>query len=85
MLSKENIVVDEKGEVRRFPPHLMFYGPTLTNADLGSDGKPTSPVFVAGAGPHALIIVPVETHASHAPPDKSGSSQSSIPISPSDK
>ena len=85
MLSKENVVVDEKGVVRYFPPHVMFYGPNLTNADLGSDGKPTSPVFVAGKGPHALIIVPVETHASEVLSDKIPNSPSSIPISPNNK
>jgi hypothetical protein len=66
MLSSENItVVDaEKGIVAPFPPHVMFYGPYLTNADLGSDGSPRGPAFVAGEGtPHALIIVPVGGHA----------------------
>lgn len=59
MLSTENLVpVDDKGTIGHFPPHLMFYGPYLTNADLGSDGSPRSPAFVAGEGtPHALIIV----------------------------
>lgn len=70
MLSGENItVVDpEKGLVAHFPPHVMFYGPYMTNAELGSDGKPNSPVFIAGEGtPHALIIVPVpaQAHADH--------------------
>lgn len=70
MLSNENItVVDpQKGLVAHFPPHVMFYGPYMTNAELGSDGKPNSPVFVAGEGtPHALIIVPVpaQAHADH--------------------
>lgn len=62
MLSTENItVVDaEKGIVAPYPPHVMFYGPYLTNADLGSDGNPHGPAFVAGEGtPHALVIVPV--------------------------
>src|SRR5499425_1539385 len=61
MLSTENLVtVDEaKGIVAPFPPHVMFYGPYLTNADLGSDGSPGGPAFVAAEGtPHALIIVP---------------------------
>ena len=56
----------------------MFYGPFLT-ADLGSDGKFTSAVFVAGEGrPDALIIVRVPTHtgANHGAADKpSGGSQ----------
>ena len=78
MLSTENLVpVDDKGTIGHFPPHVMFYGPYLTNADLGSDGSPTSPAFVAGEGtPHALIIVPLGAHADHAAADKpSGSSQ----------
>ena len=67
MLSTENRVVNEKGEIQKFPPHVMFYGPFLTNADLGSDGKFTSAVFVAGEGrPDALIIVPLATHAGAA-------------------
>jgi len=73
MLSTENIVpLDEKGTIGRFPPHVMFYGPYLTNADLGSDGDSAGPAFVAGEGsPHALIIVPVGTHADqgHATPE----------------
>lgn len=64
MLSTENRVVNEKGEIQSFPPHVMFYGPFLTNAELGSDGKFTSAVFVAGEGrPDALIIVPVPVNA----------------------
>lgn len=65
MLSTENItVVDaDKGIVAPYPPHVMFYGPYMTNADLGSDGNPRGPAFVAGEGtPHALIIVPVAGH-----------------------
>src|SRR6516165_976923 len=48
MLSSENIVVvdAEKGIVAPFPPHVMFYGPYLTNADLGSDGSPSGLAFV---------------------------------------
>jgi hypothetical protein len=75
MLSTENItVVDpEKGLVAPFPPHVMFYGPYITNADLGSNGRPNDPVFVAGEGtPHALIIVPVptQTHVDHISSEK---------------
>lgn len=69
MLSTENLVPNPKGVVVPFPPHVMLYGPYLTNADLGldgelgSDGNPAGPAFVAGEGsPHALIIVPVGTH-----------------------
>ena len=69
MLSTENLVPNAKGVVTPFPPHVMFYAPYLTNADLGSDGalgpdgNPGGPAFVAGEGtPHALIIVPVGAH-----------------------
>jgi hypothetical protein len=61
MLSEENLVPDEKGVVAPFPPHVMFYAPYLTNAELGSEGQAGGgPAFVAAAGtPYALIIVPV--------------------------
>ena len=78
MLSSENIVVvdAEKGIVAPFPPHIMFYGPYLTNADLGSDGSSSGPAFVAGEGsPHALIIVPVGAHANHGSSGESGGAQ----------
>jgi len=63
-----------------FPPHVMFYAPYLTNADLGSDGNPEGPAFVVEEGtPHALIIVPVGAHTepAHAPANAklSGGSQ----------
>jgi len=75
MLSTENLVPNTKGIVVPFPPHVMFHGPYLTNADLGldgelgSDGNPVGPAFVAAEGtPYALIIVPVGAHTgpSHA-------------------
>ena len=66
MLSTENFIPNAKGEVVHFPPHVMFYAPYLTNAELGlggplgPDGNPEGPAFVAGEGtPQALIIVPV--------------------------
>jgi hypothetical protein len=81
MLSRHNLTPNATGGVVPFPPHLMFYAPYLTNADLGvdatpgPDGNPTGPVFVAAEGtPYALIIVPVGAHAgaAHAsPPDSS--------------
>ena len=80
MLSSENIVVvdAEKGIVAPFPPHVMFYGPYLTNADLGSDGSPSGLAFVAGEGtPHALIIVPIGGHANHGSSGESGGAQPS--------
>ncbi|MCS3761108.1 hypothetical protein [Bradyrhizobium centrosematis] len=70
MLSKENIVPDSKGGTESFPPHVMFYAPYLTNADLGSGGEAEGgAAFVAGEGsPFALIIVPVpaQTGSGHA-------------------
>ena len=71
MLSTQNIVPNEKGVVSPYPPHVMFYAPFMTNADLGvdrtdlgPDGNPRSPAFVAGeGGPHALIVVPIGEHA----------------------
>ena len=66
MLSQENFTPNAKGEIVHFPPHVMFYAPYLTNAELGlggplgPDGNPEGPAFVAGEGtPQALIIVPV--------------------------
>ena len=75
MLSTENVVTvdEEKGIVQPFPPHVMFYAPYLTNADFGSDGKPSSPIFVVAEGtPYALVIVPVGAHRTpgHAPAEK---------------
>jgi hypothetical protein len=70
MLSTANLTPNAKGEIIHFPPHVMFYAPYLTNADLGlngslgPDGNPDGPAFVAGEGsPHALIIVPVGEHS----------------------
>lgn len=64
MLSAENRVPDTRGGVEHFPPHVMFYAPYLTNAELGSGGQTSGdPAFVAGEGtPYALIIVPVAAH-----------------------
>jgi hypothetical protein len=64
MLSTKNVVTidEEKGIAVPFPPHLMFYAPGMTNADVGSDGTPGSSVFVVDEkSPHALMIVPVPT------------------------
>jgi hypothetical protein len=64
MMSPHNVVTvdEEKGVAVPFPPHLMFYAPNLTSADLGSDGTPTSALFVVDEKtPHALMIVPVPT------------------------
>ena len=64
MLSPHNVVTidEEKAIAVPFPGHLMFYAPNLSSADLGSDGAPTSPLFVVDENtPHALMIVPVPT------------------------
>jgi hypothetical protein len=75
MLSSENMVPDEKGTVAHFPPHVMFYAPYLTNAELGSGGQAAGgPAFVAGEGtPYALIIVPIGAH--EGPAHSSAASQ----------
>jgi hypothetical protein len=69
MLSTHNVVTidEQKGIAVPFPPHLMFYAPGMTNADIGSDGGPGSAVFVVDEkSPHALMIVPVPTGAAAA-------------------
>ena len=70
MLSNANTVPNEKGEHVPYVPHVMFFGTHLTNADLGvgkelgPDGQPIGPVYVAGEGsPYALVIVPVGAHS----------------------
>jgi len=58
--------VDDQGTVRPYRPHVMFYVPYLTNADLGAG--PGSPVFVISEGkphPYAIVPVPPETLATH--------------------
>jgi hypothetical protein len=69
MLSNSNTVPNEKGEQVPYVPHVMFFGTHLTNADLGvgkelgPDGQPIGPAYVAGEGsPYALVIVLVGTH-----------------------
>jgi hypothetical protein len=69
MLSTENLTPNFNGVVAPFPPHVMFYVPGMTNADLGADitlgpdGNPTVPAFVVNEGtPQATMIVPVEVH-----------------------
>jgi hypothetical protein len=48
-------------KVESFPPHIMFYAPNVTNADLGTTAealaKDPSLPFVAYQGPHGFIIV----------------------------
>jgi hypothetical protein len=67
MLSTQNFLQDPQGHIIHFPPHLMFYGPYLTNADIGSPGQQSDLVFVVAPGtPHALIIVPAGSHGASA-------------------
>jgi len=78
MLSTQNALPSTKGVIGAYPPHVMFYGTHLTNADLGvdgsdlgPDGNPKGPTFVAGEGsPYALIIVPIGAHTSEKAHDK---------------
>jgi len=61
------------GRVESFPPHVMFYAPNLTNADLGVTpealAKNPSLPFVAYQGPHGFIIMLAasrkQTHMEH--------------------
>ena len=51
------------GAYGTFPPHIMFYAPNLTNADIGTDWtaqreRPWLP-FVAYEGPHGFLVVVV--------------------------
>jgi hypothetical protein len=69
MLSKENLVPNFKGGVSPYPPHVMFFVPGITNAELGADvtlgpdGNPHAPAFVVNEGTaQAIIIVNAEAH-----------------------
>jgi hypothetical protein len=59
MLSPLRYRIDERGQVTRTNPnpHLMFYGPNLTDADIG--GLRGSVAFMNKVGPDGMIIVPV--------------------------
>ena len=59
MLSPLRYRFDEQGHaVRANPnPHVMFYGPNLTDSDIG--GARGSVVFMNKVGPDGMIIVPV--------------------------
>jgi hypothetical protein len=61
MLSRRNRVPVSADQVISYGPHVMFYVPYLTNADIGGDDSGTgSPIFVVnGGGPSAYAIVPV--------------------------
>lgn len=57
----------QTGTMSSFPPHIMFYAPNLTNADIGTTADamndPHIP-FVAYQGPQGYIIVLVGDSAS---------------------
>ena len=59
MLSPLRYKIDESGAVTRSNPnpHVMFYGPGLTDADVG--GVRGSVLFMNKVGPDGMIIVPV--------------------------
>ena len=60
MLSENNRVPVGPDRVVPYRPHVMFYAPYLTNADVGGDMRGGSPVFVINEGkPGAYVIVPV--------------------------
>ena len=44
-------------QVDSFPPHVMFYAPNLTNADIGSRGGSDGLPFIAYQGPHGFMIM----------------------------
>jgi hypothetical protein len=57
------------GRIDSFPPHMMFYAPNITNADIGTTGAaiaqdPWLP-FVAYQGPQGYIIVVVGDKGKH--------------------
>jgi hypothetical protein len=59
MLSPLRFRIDEHGQISRTPsnPHLMFYGPGLTDSDIG--GARGSFVFINRVGPDGMMIVPI--------------------------
>ena len=59
MLSPLRYRIDDRGQVTKTAssPHLMFYGPNLTDNDIG--GTRGSFVFVNRVGPDGMMIVPV--------------------------
>jgi mannose-6-phosphate isomerase-like protein (cupin superfamily) len=55
------------GGVDIFPPHVMFYAPNLTDADIGSKGDGAGGLpFTAYNGPHGYMITMVPQPASEA-------------------
>jgi hypothetical protein len=57
MVSTENYVFNGE-RVIKYHPHVMFYAPYMTNADIGANGKdPNAPWILNEGSPHAYIIV----------------------------
>ncbi len=69
MLSSEQTVRDEStGEIVPFVPHLMFYAPGRTAAELGLESPEVAapagrPFLVFERDPRGLVIVPVAGHS----------------------
>ena len=59
MLAPLRYRIDEAGQITRTPsnPHLMFYGPNLTDSDIG--GARGAQVFINRVGPDGMMIVPL--------------------------
>jgi hypothetical protein len=57
MISPVQELAGPDGVVRAFVPHLMFYAPNLTDADVG--GMRGGSVFINSPAPHGMIIVPL--------------------------
>ncbi|MEM9384469.1 MAG: hypothetical protein AAGA68_05365 [Pseudomonadota bacterium] len=62
MLSRYNRPVNRQtGSLGFFPPHVMFYAPDLTNADIGHDMRfhnPAQPLpMIAYGGPHGYMLM----------------------------
>jgi len=78
MLSEETRFVDPStGWVEPGVPHLMFYAPYLTNADLGSAGEaaaagPAAPFVIAEGTPEAYVVVLVGAPAPAGGPSAAG-------------
>jgi len=64
MLSGDIRNCSPAGQCGSFPPHVMFYAPNLTNADIGSVGDGANGLpFIAYNGPQAYMIVASPEHA----------------------
>jgi hypothetical protein len=70
MMSSENRLPSGKGTTASFPPHLMFYAPSMTTKDIGFDSPPqldylgmTHP----GAADNLIVVVPTASTPSASP------------------